>query len=138
MTADRTTDHTTDAPPDDAGFARFLAALAVEEAPRLFAVAVEYDDREDTHIAAYGLAFVDRSEVVSVEGGFFATLQKPESALLFFTEQGAATPHLLWLPSARERRPWPDSPEASGPEASGPAAPAESAAQTWSQNSACR
>ncbi|CCH31605.1 hypothetical protein ABZ816_04925 [Actinosynnema sp. NPDC047251] len=95
---------TTATPCHDPGFAQFLAALAVEEAPRLFAVAVEYDDREDTYIAAYGLAFADRSEVVSTEGGFYATLQKPENALVFFTEQGEATPHLLWLPPAQERR----------------------------------
>lgn len=90
-------------PRGDGKFDRFLAELATDEAPRLFAVAVEYDDREDTCIAAYGLAFADRSEVVGVEGGFFATLERPENSLLFFTERGEATPHLVWLPNARER-----------------------------------
>ncbi|MBB5957901.1 hypothetical protein FHS29_004509 [Saccharothrix tamanrassetensis] len=83
---------------DEATSAQFLADLADEEAPRLFAVAVEYGERYDAHIAAYGMAFHDHAEVISTEGDFRASLHKPENALLYFTEGGDANARLLWLP----------------------------------------
>ncbi len=90
----------TDAAPlwDEAGFSQFLTGLATDDAPRLFAVAVEYGERHDAHIAAYGMAFYDHAEVISTEGDFHARIQKPENALLYFTETGDTTPRLVWLP----------------------------------------
>ncbi|WP_433274248.1 hypothetical protein ACQPZF_21225 [Actinosynnema sp. CS-041913] len=93
---DDSTDH--DSLWDEATSAQFLAELATEEAPRLFAVAVEYGERQDAHIAAYGMAFHDHAQVISTEGDFHASLQKAENALLYFTEGGDANARLLWLP----------------------------------------
>ncbi|MEV0679347.1 hypothetical protein AB0I60_22775 [Actinosynnema sp. NPDC050436] len=93
----------TDSPWHDTRAAQSLAALAAEGAPRLFAVAVEYEGGEGACIAAYGLAFADRAEIVSTEGGFTATLCEPENALRLFTEQGETIPHLLWLPPTQQR-----------------------------------
>ncbi|RKT52472.1 hypothetical protein [Saccharothrix australiensis] len=93
--------HSTESEPlwDEAGFTAFLHGLATDDAPRLFAVAVEYGHRHDGHIAAYGMAFHDHAEVISTTGDFRASLQTPEIALTYFEDDGT-TPRLVWLPDA--------------------------------------
>ncbi|WP_433260458.1 hypothetical protein ACQPZF_24180 [Actinosynnema sp. CS-041913] len=82
---------------DEAGFATFLEGLATDDAPRLFAVAVEYGHRHDGYIAAYGMAFPCHAEIVSREGDFRARLQEPESALSYFAEGDGTSARLVWL-----------------------------------------
>ncbi|WP_189223430.1 hypothetical protein [Saccharothrix coeruleofusca] len=84
---------------DEAGFAGFLKGLAADDAPRLFAIAHEYGERRDGWIAAYGMAFHDRAEVFSVEGGFHTRAASPESALTTFARavDGDVKLHLIWL-----------------------------------------
>ncbi|GGP83110.1 hypothetical protein [Saccharothrix coeruleofusca] len=85
---------------DRTGFAEFLRGLAQDDAPRLFAIAHEYGDRHDGWIAAYGMAFRDRAEVVSTEGDFRTSSASPEAALATFARFANAQnvkPHLVWL-----------------------------------------
>ncbi len=89
---------------NEAEFTSFLQGLAEDDAPRLFAVAVEYGERHDGHIAAYGMAFHDHVEVISREGDFRARLQKPESALAYFREGGQAKPRLVWVAAAQSEQ----------------------------------
>ncbi|MBW4719605.1 hypothetical protein [Saccharothrix obliqua] len=84
---------------DEAGFTAFLEGLATDDAPRLFAVAVEHGHRHDGHIAAYGMAFHDHAEIVSTAGDFRAHLQTPENALAYFQDDEDDTPRLVWLSS---------------------------------------
>jgi hypothetical protein len=59
--------------------------MVADEAPRLFAVVQEYGERVDGQIAAWGMAFADHAEVVSVKRGMRMSLQAPEKALRMFT-----------------------------------------------------
>lgn len=82
-------------------FAAQLAAVLVEQAPQLFAIVLEHDDRPDATCAAWGMAFNDHAHVVSVVGRDRYTLDKPENALHYFRGEPNTTPHLIWLhPSA--------------------------------------
>ncbi|GGP43480.1 hypothetical protein [Saccharothrix coeruleofusca] len=87
---------------DEAGFADFLQGLAQDDAPRLFAIAHEYGTRQDGWIAAWGMAFADRADVVSTEGDFRATAKDPDSALATFERFKGGEDvklHLLWVKS---------------------------------------
>jgi hypothetical protein len=74
------------APPlcDEEEFAAILAEAVADEAPRLFAVVQVYGDRVDAWIAAWGMAFEDRAEVVSVDSAVRISLSAPEGALRGF------------------------------------------------------
>ncbi|MBP2336408.1 hypothetical protein JOF41_002586 [Saccharothrix coeruleofusca] len=87
----------------DQDFTAYLTGLAVDDAPRLFAIAHEYGDREDGWIAAYGMAFAGHAEVVSTEGDFHTKSATPEAALTAFARFADADVklHLLWLPGPR-------------------------------------
>ena len=78
----------TNTPPwwDENQFASILEQLVADDAPRLFAVIQEYGTRLDAWIAAWGMAFDDHAEVISVEGSTRMSLQTPATALLGFHE----------------------------------------------------
>lgn len=65
-------------------FAAILEGMVADEAPRVFAVVQEYGQRVDGQIAAWGMAFSDHAEVVSVDGRLRMSLKAPESALRGF------------------------------------------------------
>ncbi|MFD1147956.1 hypothetical protein [Saccharothrix hoggarensis] len=82
-------------------FAAVVRRLAADEAPRLFAIVEEYGEAEDARVAGYGLAYADRVEVDSVEGGFHLCSQSPDSARALFEvssrSAGTRRAHLVWL-----------------------------------------
>ncbi|WP_158843880.1 hypothetical protein [Saccharothrix deserti] len=82
-------------------FARVMRELAADEAPRLFAIVEEYGEAEDARVAGYGLAYADRAEVDSVEGGFHLNSQSAESARMLFEissrSVGVRRVHVVWL-----------------------------------------
>ncbi|ATE56103.1 MULTISPECIES: hypothetical protein [Actinosynnema] len=87
----------------------WLATLAAEEAPQLFAIAHEYPETQEGWVAAYGMAFQDRAEVSSTDGDFRTCSASPESALTTFTrlardEKGVKL-HLIWLTPPHGSRP---------------------------------
>ncbi|MBB5807974.1 hypothetical protein F4560_007742 [Saccharothrix ecbatanensis] len=82
-------------------FAAVVHQLAEDDAPRLFAIVEEYGEAEDARVAGYGLAYDDRAEVDSVEGGFRLSSQSAESARALFEvgsrSTGTRRAHLVWL-----------------------------------------
>lgn len=78
-------------------FATLLENMVADEAPRVFAVVQEYGDRVDACIAAWGIAFTDRTEVVSVECGMRMSLQTPEQALCGFNFGSHIRARLVWF-----------------------------------------
>jgi hypothetical protein len=60
-------------------------------APKLFAIAQDEDDT----VVAWGMAFPERVEVVSLDGTFHCTAETPESALRLFT-LGEAPGRVVW------------------------------------------
>lgn len=82
----------------DEQFAGFAAGLVQDNAPRLFALVVEFGERVDADVAGYGLAYVDRAEFTSLEGDFHITSETPERVrLLVEASAEAARVHLVWL-----------------------------------------
>lgn len=72
-----------------------VSDLVMSTAPGLFAVVQEQVDGFDARVAAWGMVFEDRAEVVSVEGNHHFSVQQPERALLHFTVPGEATARLI-------------------------------------------
>lgn len=53
---------------DEERFDRIVANMVDAQAPRLFALVTEYGQRVDAAVTAWGLAFPDHTEIVSVDG----------------------------------------------------------------------
>jgi hypothetical protein len=77
-------------------FAADLAIMVNEEAPRLFAVVQELGVRVDSRIAAWGMAFEDRVDVIGV-GGDVHLGTREENLLRRFRIGGRVTPRLVWV-----------------------------------------
>lgn len=92
-------------PWSDEEFAIVMHELAVHEAPRLFAVVEEYGEAEEARVAGYGLAYANRAEVDSVEGGFRLSSESAERARTLFEitsrSSGMRRVHLVWLDGGR-------------------------------------
>lgn len=82
---------------DEPEFAAILEEMVADEAPRLFAVVQEYGDRVDGRIAAWGMAFADHAEIVSVKRGLRMSLQAPENALRMFKFGSHIRARLVWF-----------------------------------------
>ncbi|RKT53023.1 hypothetical protein [Saccharothrix australiensis] len=88
----------TDASPSfpEGEFGALIWAMVNDNAPRVFAVVQEYGEREDARVGAWGLAFPERAEVVSVEGTFRMGAQSPEGALRMFESPGVRA-RVVWV-----------------------------------------
>ncbi len=82
---------------DESWFAEILSAMVTVAAPRLFAVVQEYGERVDGRIAAWGMAFEDHVDIVSVEGGIRMALPGPENVLPYFDRGSHVKARLVWL-----------------------------------------
>jgi hypothetical protein len=85
----------------DVVFTALLHEVARDEAPRLFAIVEELDEKEDVRVAGYGLEYTDRVEVNSVEGGFSLTSQSAENSRMLFEigsgDVAVRQVHIVWL-----------------------------------------
>jgi hypothetical protein len=66
-------------------------------APRLFAVVYELDDRADGHVAAWGMAFADRADVVHSDGGSWLSVSSPDRACRLLGHGPDVTARLVWV-----------------------------------------
>jgi hypothetical protein len=93
--------HTDLAADVDAVFTALMHEVAREDAPRLFAIVEEYGEAEDARVAGYGLAYADRAEVDSVEGGFRLSSGSAEDARTLFEistgDEAVRRVHLVWV-----------------------------------------
>jgi len=80
---------------DEHEFAAIVETMVADEAPRLFAVVQEYGERVDAVIAAWGMAFDDRAEIVAHQ--LRMSVRAPECALHMFTVGGRIRAHLVWF-----------------------------------------
>nr|BFE99959.1 hypothetical protein GCM10020241_16350 [Streptoalloteichus tenebrarius] len=78
-------------------FAALLKNMVADDAPRLFAVVLEYGERVDAHVAAWGLAFADHAEVVSAESKLWMSSRDPEKALRAFRCGRHIRARLVWF-----------------------------------------
>lgn len=78
-------------------FTELVDEMVADEAPRLFAVVQVYGEWVDGWIAAWGMAFEDHAEVVSVGGRTRLSLRSPERAVRGFGRRPDVTAHLVWV-----------------------------------------
>ncbi|HET9255524.1 MAG TPA: hypothetical protein VFO16_10015 [Pseudonocardiaceae bacterium] len=74
-------------------FAQEVRDLVADEAPRVFALVEEYGERFDGWVLAWGLAFEDRTEIISVNG-LHLRMPSPERAQRVFSRR--RTIRLVW------------------------------------------
>ncbi|MGH4019888.1 MAG: hypothetical protein ACRDT0_11750 [Pseudonocardiaceae bacterium] len=100
MTMQDDTQHVAELAPlcSEEEFAQEVAALVADGAPRLFALVEEYGDRADGWVRAWGMAFDDHAEVVSVDRGLLGTFPSAERAHRAFSRR--AKVRLVWHPDA--------------------------------------
>lgn len=75
-------------------FAQEVAELVAEDAPRLFALVQEYGERADARVIAWGMAFDEYAEAVSVGRGRHGTFPSAERARQAFFRR--AKVRLVW------------------------------------------
>jgi hypothetical protein len=105
-------DDTVDAGPDGAGeldlativppwspeeFDELVDGLVVDAAPRLFAVVQVYGELVDVRVAAWGMAFADRAEIVGVDSLSRLSVRTPESVVRWFARRPDITARLVWV-----------------------------------------
>ncbi|MFE2754794.1 hypothetical protein ACFXGA_22610 [Actinosynnema sp. NPDC059335] len=82
-------------------FTALLHEVALEGAPRPFAVVEEYGDREDVRVAGYGLAYDTHVQANSVEGDFPLKSEDVERVRTLFEissrSSGVRRVHVVWL-----------------------------------------
>lgn len=78
-------------------FTDLLQDMVADYAPGVFAVVQVYGERVDGRIAAWGLTFNDRTEVISLSGRRRMSLQAPENALRFYSTEEHVTARLIWV-----------------------------------------
>ena len=82
-------------------FAALVREVAVEGAPRLFALVEEEGEAQGARVAGYGLAYEDRADVTSVEGDFRLRSESAENARTLFEVTSGDVEvrrvHLVWL-----------------------------------------
>jgi hypothetical protein len=90
---------------DEAQFGAMLECMVADYAPRIFAVVQEYGTRVDGKIAAWGMAFEDRAELVSISGGTRMSVQSPDEGVRRFRFGSHITPRLVWVNPAAATTP---------------------------------
>jgi|SRR5699024_4466654 len=78
-------------------FSQVLGRMVADHAPRLFAIVAEYGDRVDAAIAAWGMAFDDRAELVAIERGLRVTMPTADEALAVFSVGAHIHPRVVWF-----------------------------------------
>ena len=78
-------------------FDHLVREMVAEQVPRLFAVEQVCGERVDGWVAVGGMAFEDRAEIVSVEGGRRMVLGSAERAAVAFARRPHVTARLVWV-----------------------------------------
>ncbi|MBP2330118.1 hypothetical protein JOF56_010503 [Kibdelosporangium banguiense] len=88
--------HTTDTSLDDADFPALVAEMVADQAPRVFAVVLEYGEQIDAQIAGWGMALDESAYVTTVDGRTQYVLTEPENALKYFPSPANTSAYLVW------------------------------------------
>ncbi|MET0237426.1 MAG: hypothetical protein ABW224_22445 [Kibdelosporangium sp.] len=80
-------------------FTTLVAEMVADQAPRVFAVVLEYGDQVDAQVIAWGMALDESAYVTTVDGSYQYLLAEPENALKYVPRKADATPHLVWAGS---------------------------------------
>lgn len=82
---------------DEKEFAELVEGMVADFAPKMFAVVVEYGDRVDGAVVAWGMAFDDHAQLVNTSGKLHVSSRSPEDALRLFNRGQHFRPRLVWV-----------------------------------------
>jgi hypothetical protein len=82
--------------PDDTDFATLVTDMVTHQAPRVFAIVLEYGDQIDAQVIAWGMALEESAYVTTVDGKNQYLLTEPQNALKYMPSRAGTTPHLVW------------------------------------------
>lgn len=91
---------TGDRKPESLGFTELVAEMVADQAPRVFAIVLEYGGQVDARIVAWGMALDEGAYVATVDGRNQYALAEPENALRYVRCGTNATPRLVWADPA--------------------------------------
>ncbi|CAM3445672.1 hypothetical protein KIPE111705_09060 [Kibdelosporangium persicum] len=75
--------------------------MVADQAPRVFAVVLEYGEHVDAKVVAWGMALDDGAYVITADGRNQYALASPENALRYVRGRNDTTPHLVWADPAQ-------------------------------------
>ena len=81
-----------------------MAEMVADQAPRVFAIVLEYGEQIDAQIISWGMALGESTYVTTVDGRTQYVLADPENALKYVPAPANTTPHLVWTMSAGHER----------------------------------
>ncbi|MBP2330792.1 hypothetical protein JOF56_011177 [Kibdelosporangium banguiense] len=81
---------------DDTDFTTLVAEMVADQAPRVFAIVLEYGEQIDAQIIGRGMALDESAYVTTVDGKNQYLLAEPENALKYLPSHPDTTPHLVW------------------------------------------
>ena len=79
------------------GYEDAVRGMVAELAPRRFAVFQDFGDRVDGRVAAWGMAFDDRAEIVDANGSTWLSTTTPEKALDHYVRLPEVTSRIIWV-----------------------------------------
>jgi hypothetical protein len=81
---------------DRAEFTELIAEMVSDQAPRVFAIVVEYGDRVEAQVAAWGLALDESAYMITTDGKNQFHLTEPENAVKYVRGRSGTVAHLVW------------------------------------------
>jgi hypothetical protein len=88
--------------PGNAGFSDELTEMVADQAPRVFAIVLEFGERVEAEIVAWGMALDTGAYMTTVDGRNQYALAEPENALMYVRRRTNTTPHLVWAAPGSE------------------------------------
>ncbi|SMD27597.1 hypothetical protein [Kibdelosporangium aridum] len=94
-----TSDETTSSQPSakEIEFTKTVNDMATDQAPQMFAVALEYGAQLDVKIAAWGMAFDEHAYMITEDDNRQFVLADADGALKYFPKTHNVTPRLIWV-----------------------------------------
>ncbi|ONI79489.1 hypothetical protein ALI144C_27220 [Actinosynnema sp. ALI-1.44] len=77
-------------------FTTLVSRFVTDQAPRVFAVVVEYGEQTDAEIIGWGMELPCGAYMVTTDGRNQYVLTEPEHALRYVHSRTNTTPHLVW------------------------------------------
>lgn len=82
-------------------FMERVGQMVTDQAPRLFAVVIEYGEQVDAEVIGWGMTLDEGAFMVTVDGRNQYALAEPENALRYVRSRTNTTPHLVWVDHGR-------------------------------------
>nr|CEL16810.1 hypothetical protein [Kibdelosporangium sp. MJ126-NF4] len=89
--------------PSDSGFTKLMAEMVADQAPRVFAVVLEFGEQIDAQIVAWGMTLDDGAYMTTVDGRNQFVLAEPENVLKYVPSRSNITPHIVWATPGTDR-----------------------------------